>query len=171
MREAVVHRADEHHSAARVAYRDLAVFIPFEEEQPRIAFRRISRLFRVRVYVAEDFIARLGVRFHIVCDLHGLVRVDMAVPRQIEVAERRSAVITLVYRKNQSSVVAERGIGYNVVDLCVHRERLACFCCAFSIPEKQRQSVIQIFLHSIKVVITAVLLVKDVVIRRKYIAR
>ena len=52
----------------------------------------------------------------IVEHLHCLVGVDVVVPRQVELLQRRAAPIARIHGKNQSSVVIESRVVHHIID-------------------------------------------------------
>ena len=80
VRKAVVHCADIGKAAACVANGKGVVFLSLEEEQPGVSLIGISRLFRFRVNVIENRIAVYRAVFQVICNLNGLVRVDIIIP-------------------------------------------------------------------------------------------
>ena len=163
-----MHRAHVGKAAARVDYRELRAGLALEEEQTRITLGGIRRFFGVGVDIVKDRIARRRAFAHVVDNFDGLVRVDIIVPRKRQIAERAPAVVTCIDGKDQPAVTVKNGIVYHVVYRRVRR----IFHSGFRGPgalkrEKQRQSVIQIFLHGVKIVITALLQIENVMLGRK----
>ena len=111
MGEAVLHCADIRESAARIAHGELRAGRSAEEEQPHVPLRRISSFFLVGVNVVEDGFARQHAIAQGADDFHRLVRIDVRVPRQMQIPQRVAAVISRVYREQQPPVIAKDRVG------------------------------------------------------------
>ena len=167
-----MHRADVCKAAAGVDKGKLFSGIAFEEEQPRIALGGVGRFFGVGIYVVKNRFARRGAGAHSIHDLDGLIRIDVVIPRQAQIAKRIPAVIAGIHRKDQPAPSPESGVVDHVHNGCIfriHFDFLRLPGAALK-REDHRQRVIQVFLHGVKVVIAAVLLIKDVVLRRESLA-
>ena len=131
-----MHCANIGKSAACVAYRKPFTGISLEKEQACIFLCRISSLFFIGIDIIENCIAVFSVVFHIVRNLNGLIRVNIVVPDKSELPQCIDAVIPVIYRKNQSTIVRKDGIVYHigyfgvyrilffVISIFLHR----CFC-------------------------------------------
>ena len=105
-----MHRAHISEPTARIAHGKFHAGRALEEEQTRIALVGISVLLRFSVNIVKDGFAVQGAIAQGVHDLHGFVRINVAVPRQAQIAQRIAAEIARVHRKEQPPVIAEGGI-------------------------------------------------------------
>ncbi len=110
MGKAVVHRAYIGESAARIAHGEFRAGRTLEEEQARVALVGVGGLFRFGINIVKNGFAVQGAIAQGVHNLHGFVRVDVAIPRQAQIAQRIAAEIARVHRKEQPPVIAEGGI-------------------------------------------------------------
>ena len=84
-----------------------------EEEQPRVAQLRISLFLGFGVDIDEAVGSMVA---EIVAHLHSLVGVDVVVPGQVELFQRRTAPIARIHRKYQPPVVTEGRVVHHVAD-------------------------------------------------------
>lgn len=67
-------------TAASIANGESLTRGSLEEKQPRVLLGGISGFFFLGLNIIEDRVPGLCMEVHRICNLHGLVRVDMAVP-------------------------------------------------------------------------------------------
>lgn len=123
MGERVVHGSHVGEAAACIANGKRRTFplalwrggqgVRLEEEQPSVAQIRISLLFFLSVDVYETVV---GVGAEIIAHLYRLVGIDVVIPRQLELFERRAAPLARIHREYQSSVIAKGRVVHHVAD-------------------------------------------------------
>ena len=114
MGEAVVHGPHIGKTTAGIANGEPLTGGPLEEKQPCILLGGISRFFFIRINVVENRVPRLCMEVHRICNLYGLVRVDMAVPSQPQITQGISAVIAGIRREDQPAIAAKDRVACHI---------------------------------------------------------
>lgn len=112
--EAIVHGPHIDKTAASIANGESLTRGSLEEKHPRVLLGGINGFFFLGINIIEDRVPGLCMEVHRIYNLHGLVRVDMAVPSQPQVTQGVPTVIAAIRWKDQPAIAAKDGITHHI---------------------------------------------------------
>ena len=111
MWKAVVHSPYIGEGPARVADCEGRALLPLEEKQSGVRLGRVGGLLRVGVDVVKNCLSGPGAVLQRLDNLHGFIRVNVAVVGKTQLSQCFSAVVVVLHREKETAIVSKDRIG------------------------------------------------------------